>query len=59
MPLRPCRDCGQPISDEAVMCPNCGAGAPGRQKRSGCGYALFSILFFLFTAALTKALTGH
>jgi hypothetical protein len=41
------------------MCPNCGASAPGRQKRSGCGYALFSILFFLFSMALTKALTGH
>ncbi len=36
--MKPCRECGQDISDEAVSCPHCGAPRPARDRRDGWGF---------------------
>jgi len=28
MALKPCRDCGEPVSYSSKKCPNCGVGSP-------------------------------
>jgi hypothetical protein len=35
MVLKPCRECGEQVSTEAVTCPNCGIKSPAR-KPLGC-----------------------
>lgn len=42
--LKPCRDCGQPISKRAPSCPHCGATA---EKGLGCG-GCFGVIFLGF-----------
>jgi hypothetical protein len=36
--MKPCRDCGHEISEEALACPNCGAPFPGKDSWNGWGY---------------------
>jgi hypothetical protein len=38
MPLKPCRECGREVSDQAVACPNCGAPLPSRASWDGWGF---------------------
>lgn len=38
MALKPCRECRQPVSDQALACPHCGAPVPAREDWSGFGY---------------------
>lgn len=35
MALAPCRECGQPVSSEAMTCPQCGVGQPTGQMPVG------------------------
>jgi hypothetical protein len=36
--MKPCRDCGHPVSELAFACPQCGAPFPSRAKWTGWGY---------------------
>jgi zinc ribbon protein len=36
--MRPCRQCGHSISEQAVFCPNCGAPYPAKEKWDGYGF---------------------
>jgi hypothetical protein len=36
--MKPCRECGHEISEQAVTCPNCGAPFPARDKWDGWGF---------------------
>ncbi|HVO65343.1 MAG TPA: hypothetical protein VMT12_02580 [Syntrophales bacterium] len=36
--MKPCRECKQEISEQAVSCPNCGAPYPAREKWDGWGF---------------------
>lgn len=36
--MKPCRQCGHSVSEEAAFCPNCGAPYPGRDKWNGHGF---------------------
>ena len=36
--MKPCRECGHPVSEQALACPNCGAPYPAREKWDGWGY---------------------
>ena len=37
-PLKNCRDCFTPVSEQAVMCPKCGAPYPAKDKWDGWGW---------------------
>jgi hypothetical protein len=47
--MRPCRECGKPISTEAKACPNCGANRPTKQPTPGWLKVLlgFGVLFIV------------
>jgi len=36
--VKPCRECGRNISEQAVLCPGCGAPYPAREKWDGWGF---------------------
>jgi hypothetical protein len=36
--MKPCRECQQPISEQAPICPHCGAPRPARDKWDGWGF---------------------
>jgi hypothetical protein len=36
--MKPCRECGQEISEQALSCPKCGAPYPAREKWDGWGF---------------------
>jgi hypothetical protein len=36
--MKPCRECRQQISEQAVACPNCGAPYPARDRWDGYGF---------------------
>lgn len=36
--MKPCRQCGHTISEEAYLCPNCGAPFPARENWDGFGF---------------------
>ena len=36
--MKPCRECGQHISEQAISCPNCGVPFPAKEKWDGWGY---------------------
>jgi len=36
--MKPCRECKQEISEQAVSCPRCGAPHPAREKWDGWGF---------------------
>lgn len=36
--MKPCRQCGHSISEQAVSCPNCGAPFPAKEKWDGYGF---------------------
>jgi hypothetical protein len=36
--LKPCRECGHEISEQAIACPNCGAPFPAKDKWDGWGF---------------------
>jgi ribosomal protein L37E len=36
--IRPCRECGKDISEQAVTCPHCGAPYPAKEKWDGWGF---------------------
>ena len=36
--MRPCRECGHEISDEAMACPQCGAPFPAKERWDGWGF---------------------
>lgn len=36
--MRHCRDCNNPVSDQAVICPRCGAPYPAREQWDGWGW---------------------
>lgn len=47
--LRPCKDCGEPVSKSATACPKCGAQLP-KEVGAGCGTLIFIMLgIFIFT----------
>lgn len=45
--MRPCRECGKEISEQAVHCPHCGAPYPARAKWDGWGFEYKSQASFL------------
>ncbi len=45
--MRPCRECGKEISEQAVYCPQCGAPYPARAKWDGWGFEYKSQANFL------------
>jgi hypothetical protein len=36
--MKPCRECRQEVSEQALSCPRCGAPYPAREKWDGWGY---------------------
>jgi hypothetical protein len=36
--MKPCRECRQEVSEQALSCPRCGAPFPAREKWDGWGY---------------------
>lgn len=36
--MKPCRECSQDVSEQAVSCPNCGAPYPAREHWDGWGF---------------------
>lgn len=36
--MKPCRDCGQEVSDQAIVCPGCGAPYPAKARWDGWGF---------------------
>ena len=36
--MKPCRECGHEVSEQAFTCPNCGAPQPAREKWDGWGF---------------------
>jgi len=36
--MKPCRECKQEISEQAISCPHCGAPYPAREKWDGWGF---------------------
>lgn len=36
--MKPCRECSQEISEQAISCPHCGAPYPAREKWDGWGF---------------------
>ena len=36
--MKPCRECGHEVSEQALTCPNCGAPQPAREKWDGWGF---------------------
>jgi hypothetical protein len=36
--MKPCRECGHEVSEQALICPNCGAPQPARDKWDGWGF---------------------
>jgi hypothetical protein len=36
--MKPCRDCGHQVSEQAFACPSCGAPYPAKAKWDGWGY---------------------
>lgn len=36
--MKPCRECGNEVSEQAVSCPKCGAPYPSKDKWDGWGY---------------------
>ena len=36
--MKACRDCGHQVSEQAYMCPNCGAPSPAKEKWDGWGF---------------------
>ncbi len=36
--MKPCRECGHQVSEQAVACPQCGAPFPARDKWDGYGF---------------------
>jgi hypothetical protein len=36
--MKPCRECGQNVSEQAIACPNCGAPYPTKEKWDGFGF---------------------
>jgi hypothetical protein len=36
--MKPCRECGREISEQAMACPNCGAPFPAKDKWDGWGF---------------------
>jgi hypothetical protein len=36
--MKPCRECGQEISEQALSCPSCGAPYPAKEKWDGWGF---------------------
>jgi hypothetical protein len=45
--MKPCRECGHEISEQAMACPNCGAPYPGKDKWDGWGFEYKSSLTLL------------
>jgi hypothetical protein len=45
--MRPCRECGKEISEQAAYCPHCGAPYPARAKWDGWGFEYKSQVSFL------------
>jgi hypothetical protein len=45
--MKPCRECQKEISEQAVICPNCGAPYPAKDKWDGWGFEYKSpVIFF-------------
>jgi hypothetical protein len=36
--MKPCRECGHEVSEQALSCPHCGAPQPAREKWDGWGF---------------------
>lgn len=36
--MKPCRECGHEVSEQALICPNCGAPKPARENWDGWGF---------------------
>jgi hypothetical protein len=36
--MKPCRECGHEVSEQALICPHCGAPQPAREKWDGWGF---------------------
>lgn len=49
--LTKCRTCGQPIADEAKICPHCGA--KNKKGISCCSGVILIVLFFVISAAIS------
>ncbi|MBL7077070.1 MAG: zinc ribbon domain-containing protein [Kiritimatiellae bacterium] len=45
--MKPCRECGQEVSEQAMGCPQCGAPFPARDQWDGWGYEYKSKATFL------------
>ena len=45
--MKPCRECNQQVSDQAVSCPGCGAPYPAREQWDGYGFEYKSQSTFL------------
>ncbi len=41
--MKPCRECGHEVSEQALTCPHCGAPQPAKEKWDGWGFEYISV----------------
>lgn len=56
MAMKPCKECGQPVSTKAGFCPHCGKKDPARPTRYGCGTGCLVLIVVLFGVGLIGSL---
>lgn len=55
MALIRCRECGKPVSTEAISCPHCGARRRTKKKRGGCGLLVLLFLVIAIVSAIVNS----
>lgn len=53
MAIKPCKECGGPVSDKAENCPNCGAKQPRKTK----GYVIFLAILLVIAGVYSLVST--
>lgn len=57
MALVKCKECARDISDKAEQCPACGAPTVLKEKKKGGAFAVFVVLFTLFSLLMPMILS--
>lgn len=57
MAVKPCKECGKPVSTKAKSCPHCGAEQPKQTSRIALGIAGLFLFFIIYSVATTNSNT--
>lgn len=55
MAVKPCKECGKPVSTKAKSCPNCGAEQPKKTSRLALGVAGLFLFFIIYSISTTDS----